>query len=86
MHALIIFLNYDILTLQGEHNMIYTINFTWDNEAAVWIAASDDIPGLVLESISFDTLIKHTRSAIPELLELNNIINTAVYTDLCSKI
>lgn len=66
--------------------MIYTINFTWDNEAAVWIAASDDIPGLVLESISFDTLIKHTRSAIPELLELNNIINTAVYTDLCSKI
>ena len=60
--------------------MVYTINFTWDNEAAVWIAASDDIPGLVLESESFNTLIKHTRSAIPELLELNKIKNTTIHT------
>lgn len=52
--------------------MEYTINFTWDDEAAVWIATSDDVPGLVLESGSFDALIERTRFAIPELLALNS--------------
>ncbi|MCI8673457.1 MAG: DUF1902 domain-containing protein [Lachnospiraceae bacterium] len=51
--------------------MEYVINFTWDPEAGVWIATSNDIPGLVLESDSFDTLLERTRSAIPELLALN---------------
>jgi hypothetical protein len=49
----------------------YTINLTWDNEAAVWIATSADIPGLVLESGSLDALIERTRFAAPELLTLN---------------
>lgn len=52
--------------------MEYTINLTWDNEANVWTATSDDIPGLVLESGSFDALLERTKSAIPELLDLNN--------------
>lgn len=51
--------------------MNYTINFTWDAEADVWIATSKDIPGLVLESGSFDALLERTRFAVPELLELN---------------
>ena len=51
--------------------MEYIINFKWDSKADVWIATSDDIPGLVLESGSFDALIERTRFAIPELLELN---------------
>lgn len=51
--------------------MEYIINFTWDNEANVWIATSEDIPGLVLESGSFDALLERTRFAVPELLELN---------------
>lgn len=52
--------------------MEYVINFTWDPEASVWIATSNDIPGLVLESGSFDALLERTRFAVPELLELNN--------------
>lgn len=48
-----------------------TINFTWDDEADVWIATSDDIPGLVMESGSFDALLERLRFAVPELLELN---------------
>ena len=52
--------------------MEYVVNFTWDNEAQVWIATSDDIPGLVLESGSFDALIERVRYAVPELLELNS--------------
>ena len=52
--------------------MEYIITFTWDNEADVWIATSKDIPGLVLESGSFDALMERVRFAIPELLELNH--------------
>ncbi|HBA49291.1 MAG TPA: hypothetical protein DCZ91_16150 [Lachnospiraceae bacterium] len=50
--------------------MEYVINFTWDDESGVWIATSNDIPGLVLESGSFDALLERTRFAVPELLEL----------------
>ena len=38
--------------------MNYTVNLVWDDEAAVWIATSEDIPGLVLESGSFDALCR----------------------------
>ena len=48
------------------------INLTWDPEASVWVATSDDIPGLVLESGFFDALLKRVRFAAPELLELNS--------------
>lgn len=51
--------------------MNYKIDLTWDAEAAVWVATSEDIPGLVLESGSFDALLERLRYAIPELLELN---------------
>ena len=61
----------DIIYLGGFQNMEYIINLTWDNEACVWIATSADIPGLVLESGSFDALLERTRIAIPELLTLN---------------
>jgi hypothetical protein len=49
----------------------YTIDFTWDPEASVWIATSDDVPGLVLESGSFDALVERVRFAVPELMVLN---------------
>lgn len=50
--------------------MEYIITFTWDDEASVWIATSNDIPGLILESGSFDALLERTRFAVPELLEI----------------
>lgn len=52
--------------------MEYIVNITWNSEANVWIATSNEIPGLVLESGSFDALSERTRFAIPELLELNH--------------
>ncbi len=61
--------------------MEYTINFTWDDEANVWIATSNDIPGLVLESGSFDALLERTRFAVPELLSLN--VSEPVSLSLC---
>jgi len=51
--------------------MNYTINLIWDSESAVWIATSDDIQGLVLESGSLDALIERLRFAVPEFLALN---------------
>ena len=51
--------------------MSYRINLVWDNEAAVWVATSQDVPGLVLESGSFDALLERVRYAVPELIELN---------------
>lgn len=52
--------------------MNYKIDMLWDSEAGVWVATSDDIPGLVLESGSFDALLERVRFAAPELLKLNN--------------
>lgn len=51
--------------------MEYVVKLIWDPEAGVWVATSDDIPGLVLESGSFDALLERVRFAAPELLELN---------------
>lgn len=51
--------------------MNYIVDLIWDDEAQVWVATSEDIPGLVLESGSFDALLERIRFAVPELLELN---------------
>lgn len=52
--------------------MEYVIKINWDNEAGVWIATSDDIRGLVLESGSIDALMERVRYAVPDLLQENN--------------
>ena len=52
--------------------MSYTVKLFWDSEVDVWIATSDDIKGLVLESGSLDVLIERVRMTVPELLRLNN--------------
>ncbi|MCI8473772.1 MAG: DUF1902 domain-containing protein [Oscillospiraceae bacterium] len=51
--------------------MKLTIKVLWDPDAAVWVAESEDVPGLVLESGSFDALVERLRYAVPEMLELN---------------
>lgn len=51
--------------------MRYRIDIQWDSEAAVWIATSEDVPGLVLESGSFDALLERVKQAVPELVMLN---------------
>ena len=47
------------------------VKLVWDNEANRWYTETDDIPGLVLESPSFDSLVDRVRLAAPEILELN---------------
>ena len=56
----------------------YTIILSWDDEASVWIAESPDLPGLILESGSFDALVERVKNAVPDLLELKEKDHTNV--------
>ena len=49
----------------------YRVNCTWDAEARVWYATSDDVPGLVAEADTLESLIEDVKLLTPELLELN---------------
>jgi hypothetical protein len=48
-----------------------TVRADWDSEASVWVAISDDVPGLVLEAPSMDLLVPEIETVIPILLEAN---------------
>ncbi len=50
---------------------VYTVRCTWDAEAGVWIATSDDVPGLVAEADTMEILTEEVKLLVPDLLELN---------------
>ncbi len=52
----------------------YRIEAIWDPEAAVWVASSDDVPGLATESFSLEALTEKLRTLVPELLEANQVL------------
>jgi len=43
----------------------------WDEEANVWVATSDDVPGLATEGETLEGLVEKLRIMIPELLDAN---------------
>lgn len=43
----------------------------WDEEAAVWIASSNDIEGLAVEADTLEALEQKVVAAITDLVELN---------------
>lgn len=51
--------------------MTLEINAFWDDEVAVWVATSDDVPGLITEAATMESLIERLQIIIPELMELN---------------
>ena len=57
----------------------YHVLATWDPEAEVWVAESDDVIGLVAEAATIEALIAKLRVLIPELLELNGQIEAGVF-------
>ena len=52
-------------------NKPYYVHAMWDDEATVWVASSDDVPGLATEAETTEALIAKLKTLIPELLELN---------------
>ena len=65
--------------------MEYKIRLLWDDEASVWTATSEDVPGLVLESGSIDALIEKVRYAVPELLSMNQEVKTVNFHFLAER-
>jgi len=47
------------------------IQADWDDDAKVWVAISDDVPGLATEAETLEQLIEKLKSMVPELLALN---------------
>ncbi len=43
----------------------------WDEIAHVWVATSDDVPGLATEEDNLEKLIGKLKVMIPELLDAN---------------
>lgn len=49
----------------------FVVTAQWDDEAEVWVASSDDVPGLVTEAATLDALYARVVAVVPELLEDN---------------
>ena len=52
---------------------IFFVRAEWDQEAKVWVATSDDVPGLATEAETLEALSTKLESLIPELLEANGV-------------
>ncbi len=52
---------------------VFLVNAAWDDEAAVWVATSNDVPGLATEAETLEKLMEKLRTLVPELLEANGI-------------
>ena len=52
----------------------YFVRAEWDPEASVWVATSDDVPGLVTEAESIEALSAKLDWLVPELLQANGVL------------
>ncbi|MEX6507427.1 DUF1902 domain-containing protein [Jiella sp. M17.18] len=55
-----------------QHSTII-VRAEWDDEAKVWVASSDDVPGLALESESLEALQNRVLGALEDLIEFNGL-------------
>jgi predicted RNase H-like HicB family nuclease len=64
----------------------YHVQADWDPEAGVWVATSEDVPGLATEADTIEALTEKLRVMIPELLEVNQVLpsNSAISFELTS--
>lgn len=55
--------------------LTYHVHADWDPEAEVWVATSDDVPGMATEAPTIEALTEKLRILIPELLEANQLLS-----------
>ncbi|MBV8209239.1 MAG: DUF1902 domain-containing protein [Burkholderiaceae bacterium] len=55
-------------------NKPYFVRAEWDADAGVWVATSDDVPGLVTEATTIEALDAKLQVMVPELLEANGCL------------
>ena len=51
----------------------YHVRGEWDADAGVWIATSDDVPGLSCEAATFEELVDTALAPVPDLLAANGV-------------
>jgi predicted RNase H-like HicB family nuclease len=56
-----------------RHTMVL-VRASFDDAAHVWVATSEDVPGLVTEADTLEALRSKLLVVIPELLEANGIV------------
>lgn len=55
-----------------KHSTIL-VRAAWDEEARVWVASSEDVQGLAVESESLEALQLKVMGALEDLIELNGL-------------
>lgn len=53
-------------------NKPFYVHAEWDSVASVWVATSDEVPGLATEAETTEALVQKLKSLIPELLSVND--------------
>ncbi|OGV72497.1 MAG: hypothetical protein A3B82_02690 [Methylophilales bacterium RIFCSPHIGHO2_02_FULL_57_10] len=61
-----------------------TVVADWDEEAKVWVASSDDVPGLITEADTTESLLTKLVRMIPELLDENGYPDGDIQFNLVS--
>ncbi|WP_448377614.1 DUF1902 domain-containing protein [Fervidobacterium sp.] len=51
----------------------FRVRASWDGEAGVWVAESQDVPGLATEAPTLEELLAKLAVMVPELLEENGV-------------
>jgi predicted RNase H-like HicB family nuclease len=54
--------------------LLYHVHADWDPEVSVWVATSDDVPGLATEAPTLEALAEKLRILISELLQANSLL------------
>jgi Domain of unknown function (DUF1902) len=55
----------------------YKVRAEWDEQAGVWIATSDDVPGLCCEEATFEDLVDTVVALVPDLLIANHVVDAS---------
>lgn len=53
--------------------MTLEVHAEWVADPGVWIATSEDVPGLCVQADTFDEMVEIVTALVPELLELNQV-------------
>lgn len=53
---------------------VYVVNAEWDQDASVWIATSQDVPGLCVQADNLEEVVEVVKTLVPELLEANQAL------------
>ena len=61
---------------QDVMNEAYVVRAEWDPGAGVWVAMSDDVPGLITEAETIETLDTKLQQMIPDQLATSGCLPT----------